>query len=68
MSAKNFSVALKNARPKKKINIEMRVAMPSPKKSMLEAPPMTSLIDSMTVAMGLKIKSRRLDEITIEVG
>lgn len=68
MSAKNFSVALNIASPKKKIQIEIVVAIPSAMKSILEFPLTTARIDSMTVAIGLKIKSSRLDELTREVG
>ena len=68
MSAKNFSVALKNAKPAKKITNDIRAAVPSPIKSILKLPLITPLIDSITVAIGFKIKRNLLEDLMIEVG
>src|SRR3989338_6886847 len=68
MSAKNFSVALKNAKPARKITNDIRLAIPSPKKSMLKLPPTTPLMASITAASGFKLKRSLPDDLMIEVG
>src|SRR3989338_5872850 len=62
ISAKNFSVALKNAKPARKITKAIKPAIPSPKKSMLKLPLITPLIDSITAASGFNLKRSLPDD------
>lgn len=68
MSAKNFSVALKKAKPKKKITNDIRAAIPRAAKSMLESPLIAPLVDSITAAIGFKVKRNLLEDLIIDVG
>lgn len=68
ISAKNFSVELKNARPARKTTNDMKTAIPSIKKSTFTPPLMTVLTDSITAAIGLKTKKNFPDDGTIDVG
>ena len=68
ISAKNFSVALKNASPKRKINNDSTVAIPNPKKSIFKLPLTTDLIDSITGAIGFNKKKNLPDDWIIEIG
>src|SRR3989344_7607453 len=68
ISAKNFSVALKNARPVRKITKAIRPAVPSPTKSMPALPLITPRIDSITAASGFKINRNFPDDLMMEVG